>query len=721
MARAATRAGHAARSERSGVREVARAAVPDPRLALTEVLLASDDPAECAAEVLAWLRGAAGVSRGCVGLVDFDSMQCAVVAAIGLDEREIVAPIALDRADDPLSTLPVASEPVYFAQPPVGGGPLGGSPFHAIVLRPRSDQDELGLGLFFVSCPGAELPENVRWAAGMLGDKLASVRRRRSASDARQVRERQLMLAVLNAMPDPVLITDPDGRLLVANARAERLFASRDEESEGRRRAVALNNMLFSAALSSMVFSGLDQPGASELLLVDPTEGSDLLFELLSHVVRDSGEGTCVVSVLRNVTDLGRAAMEIELAYKKLRASEADVRAQRHRLELIIDSVADPIIVTDPAGEILLMNEPAERVFSVGDDAPPDALRWVRGNEAHFSSFVSNLLFGGHEQRRHRGELALVTPATGETLPVEAIAGKVLSEHGELNAVVTILHDRREALERARLYEQLEQAAGQLERRVQEATAELVRQNELLRRQALELERASAAKSQFLANMSHELRTPLNAILGYTSMLLMGISGELTPAQRHKAQRIEDNGKNLLAIVNEVLDISRIEAGRMPLHLSSFDLRDVVREVVAELEPIIARSQLAVGVELTTELPLLQSDRQKVKQIVLNLLGNALKFTREGSVRIDVRASRGTVAVTVTDTGIGIDDADQERIFEEFQQGDSSPTRRYGGTGLGLAICRRLARMLDGDISVKSRLGEGSTFELTLPTRVRRR
>lgn len=709
------------RADGSGVREVRRGAGADQRLALAEVLLAGDDPAECAAEVLAWLRASAGVVRGCVGLVDVEAMHCRVVAAVGIDEAPVLAPIPLDRPDDPISTLPVASEPVFFAEPLAGHGLLGGDPFHVLVLRPRSDVDELGLGLMFVSGLGPDLPDEVRWAAAMLGDKLASVRRRRSVSDARHVRERQLMLAVLNAVPDPVLLTDPDGRLLVANARAERLFASRDEESEGRRRAVALNNMLFSAALSSMVFSGQEQPSSSELVLVDPNEGSDLLFELMSHVVRDPGEGTCVVSVLRNVTDLGRAAMEIELAYKKLRASEADVRAQRHRLELIIDSVADPIIVTDPAGEILLMNEPAERVLSVSDDAPPDALRWVRGNEAHFSSFVSNLLFGGHEQRRHRGELGLVSPSTGETLPVEAIAGKVLSEHGELNAVVTILHDRREALERARLYEQLEQAAGELERRVQEATAELVRQNELLRRQALELERASAAKSQFLANMSHELRTPLNAILGYTSMLLAGISGELTPAQRHKAQRIEDNGKNLLAIINEVLDISRIEAGRMPLHVAKLDLRDVVREVVSELEPIITRSQLDVEVELAPALPALHSDRQKVKQIVLNLLGNALKFTREGGVRIRVHGGRGTVAVTVSDTGIGIADADHERIFEEFQQGDSSPTRRYGGTGLGLAICRRLARMLGGDISVQSRLGVGSTFELTLPTRVRKR
>jgi signal transduction histidine kinase len=295
----------------------------------------------------------------------------------------------------------------------------------------------------------------------------------------------------------------------------------------------------------------------------------------------------------------------------------------------------------------------------------------------------------------------------------------VLSEHGELVGIVTILHDRTEALEKERLYEQLKRASDELEEKVRQATAELVRQNELLRRQHIQLEQASALKSQFLANMSHEFRTPLNAILGYTSMLLQGIAGELAPQQKRNLARVDSNSKHLLSLINDILDISRIEAGKMPLHASEFPIPELVAEVVAELDPIILRSKLKVSTELDPEATVLQSDRQKVKQIVLNLLSNALKFTPEGAITVTSRRRRtdNTVAIAVKDTGIGIAPEDQSTIFEDFRQADSSPTREYGGAGLGLSICRRLASMLGGRITVESKVGSGSTFTLVLPSR----
>jgi len=387
-------------------------------------------------------------------------------------------------------------------------------------------------------------------------------------------------------------------------------------------------------------------------------------------------------------------------------------------LNLIIDSVADPIIVTDSTGATVLMNAPAEDLFTLVSGASETASRTVQANDAHFSSFISGLLLGetGPGEIR-RGEIGLMNPATSEPIPVEAIAGKVLTETGELTAVVTILHDRREALERAKLYEQLKTASDELQARVQAATAELATQNELLRRQAIELEQASRLKSQFLANMSHEFRTPLNAILGYTHMLLQGVAGDLLPAVKRQLQRIDSNGRHLMTIINEILDITRIEAGKMPMQLSEFNLNELVPEVMTELDPVIARSKLTVTPKLCPDLPMVYSDRQKVKQIIVNLLSNALKFTHEGGIQITVAYHQvdRTASVSVVDTGIGISPENHEKIFEDFRQVDDSPSRQYGGTGLGLAICRRLATALGGRITLESTMGKGSTFTLTIP------
>jgi len=348
------------------------------------------------------------------------------------------------------------------------------------------------------------------------------------------------------------------------------------------------------------------------------------------------------------------------------------------------------------------MNTPAERLFNAPGLEDEAALRRVRANGANLTSFVSNVLTRSGEQR-YRGEIQLTDPLVGRPLPVEALAGTILSEQGELMWVVTILHDLTEAIEKARLYEQLKQASVELERKVQEATGELAEQNELLRRQHIALEQASNLKSQFLANMSHEFRTPLNAILGYTHMLLNNVTGRVTEPQRKS--------------------LTRIEAGRMPLNATSFRVSELFAEVMSELEPIIKRSHLTVATRQRGAVPRVRSDRQKVKQIVLNLLSNALKFTPAGSVTMTASYDRRRreMAIAVKDTGVGIRLDDQAKVFEDFRQLDSSPTRGYGGTGLGLSICRRLANMLGGTIDLESDSGRGSTFTLRLPAKARRR
>jgi len=577
------------------------------------------------------------------------------------------------------------------------------------------------MGLLLAQVQMEHLDADVVWFSQIVGEKLARLRTRSVMGDRGFEHERRLLFGILNAVTDPLLLTDASGKLIIGNTHAERLFAARDDESEGRRHAVALNNMFLSAALASAAMQRPDEP-ARELVLVNPEDGSDLLFELLSTPVKDMREGTAVVSVLRDVTDLGRARAELDENYRRLRLADAEMRAERHRLELIMDTVADPIVVAEPSGEILLMNTPAERLFAVPVGGGSAEQRRVSTNDAHFSSFVSSLLLSGSNER-WRGDISLVDPLTGRLLPVEAVAGKILSEQNELTAIVTILHDRTEALEKARLYGELKLASEQLEAKVRSATAELAHHNELLRRQALALEQASALKSQFLANMSHEFRTPLNAILGYTNMLLQGTYGDLSPTQRRSMARVDSNSRHLLALINDILDISRIEAGRMPLQVSRFRASDLVAEVVQELEPVIARSAVRLDMQMRGRIPEIRSDRQKVKQILVNLLSNALKFTHEGEISItsEYDAAERRLRIAVRDTGIGIDPADQEKVFEDFRQVDSSPTRAYSGTGLGLSICRRLAAMLDGAVTLQSALGQGSTFTLELPISTRPR
>ena len=694
----------------------------EARLALLEELQRCADAAEAAQSASEWLLAHSGANRTLFAAPDHVRGALTGIAGAGIPARHLKKfALPLDDSDHPLIRALTNGSAVSFHSPrDTRLGVFGDAPFASIKIGGAGD--EPAYGLLLVS-PATEMREpSVRWVANVLGRYLHNVGGVAvgfGEEDPRVRREHALLFSIINAATDPILFTNMEGQLIIANARAEMLFTAPDDVSEGRRRAVQLNNMFFSAALSRTAL-GEGEAGRRELLLVDPTEGSDLLFELLSTVVSDPREGTGVVSILRNITDLRMATRQIDENYVKLRAAEAEVRAERDRLNLLIDSVADPIIVTDQEGEISLMNNPAERLFTVVPGSGEDAQRIVRANDAHFTSFVSGLLSTGWETTR-RGEILLVDPNTGKLVPVEALAAKMLSDIGELTAVVTILHDRTEAIERNQLYEQLKLASEELEGKVREATGELANQNELLRRQALELEQASAAKSQFLANVSHELRTPLNALLGYAAMTLQGVSGELSAPQRRNLSRIDANARHLLTLINEILDITRIEAGRMPIQIVPFNVPELVHEVTTELEPIIAKSGLQVVSKLSSDLPTLKTDRQKVKQILVNLLSNALKFTPKGTITIRAHApAKQSVAISVIDTGIGIPKGDQVKIFEDFRQVDQTPRRAYGGTGLGLSICRRLTTMLRGTLKVESKLGHGSVFTLSLPANLRK-
>jgi len=225
-----------------------------------------------------------------------------------------------------------------------------------------------------------------------------------------------------------------------------------------------------------------------------------------------------------------------------------------------------------------------------------------------------------------------------------------------------------------------------------------------------QLEEASQHKSQFLANMSHELRTPLNAILGYTELMADGAYGEPSEKMLGILQRLEANGKHLLGLINDVLDLSKIEAGQLVLELSDYSIQDIAQTVRSTLEPLAADKKLGFKVEVAPQLPSGRGDGRRLTQVLINLVGNAIKS----------EANNGAFHVSVRDTGPGISAADQAKLFQEFQQADNAITRKKGGTGLGLAISKRIIEMHGGRIWVESQPGKGSTFAFTLPVIVKR-
>jgi PAS domain S-box-containing protein len=248
---------------------------------------------------------------------------------------------------------------------------------------------------------------------------------------------------------------------------------------------------------------------------------------------------------------------------------------------------------------------------------------------------------------------------------------------------------------------------------------ELELNRQRIEQQNLQLIEAARLKSQFLATMSHELRTPMNAIIGFAQVLLRQRTASLSTTQVEMVERILNNGKNLLALINDILDLSKIEAGRLELVPEEFDLAQLINATVAELQPLAEQKQLKLNAIVNIDNSQIVNDSVRLRQVLVNLLSNAIKFTETGSVEISVCESEPMqLLLSVKDTGIGIAEADLPNIFEEFRQIDQTTTRKHGGTGLGLAITKSLVQMMQGTISVESKLGQGSTFKINLPRQV---
>ncbi|MEX2109748.1 MAG: ATP-binding protein [Gemmatimonadaceae bacterium] len=581
---------------------------------------------------------------------------------------------------------------------------LGYAPGGVVLIEAALDDDTL------VALMNAAL------LVGPVLARMSAVEEFRLSSD-RLDQQRGLLTAIVNSLPDPIVIINAQHDIVVQNRRAEHLLSVGSKDSEGRRRAVEINNLLFTSHLSKTAIGLKEGGGSRELNLVDPDEGNDLLFEVLTHDlgrVNGTEEGS-TVSVLRDVTDLRRAANELERQVQRVRLAEIEAKRERDRLNLILENVADPILVTDDRSNTILMNKEAEQLFEADDSESWERAAAVQANDTKFTTFISDFTISPSLARREQMKLHI--PDTGTELPVEVVSGKILNRRGEPLAIVSVLHDLTEQVENERLYDELKKFSSELEARIQAATADLAEQNTRLQWQSRELEKANRLKSEFLASMSHELRTPINALIGYASLMLDRIYGDLTPRQEEGLQRIQSAAQHLLALINDILDLAKIEAGRMPLHLEDVTLGAIMTEISQQIEPMVKKKDLSFNIELPSTNLVLHTDRTKVKQILLNLLSNAVKFTHTGGIWISVSKDEEDLRFDVRDTGIGIRAADLEAIWEDFRQVDQSRTREFGGTGLGLSITRKLVDGLGGHVFAESVFGQGSTFTVVLPIR----
>ena len=401
-----------------------------------------------------------------------------------------------------------------------------------------------------------------------------------------------------------------------------------------------------------------------------------------------------------------------EAANAQLSKAKSDAEREQTHLKTIMDTTVDGLIVTNEAGVMEAFNPACTKIFGYQPDevlGKNVALLMPEAERIHHSTHMSSYRNTGEKriiglEREVRGQRK-----NGETFPVELSIGE-FTDNGE-RRFVGVIRDitERRALrdELARRNEDLVASNGDLE----ELRIQLEARNQ-------HLERANNAKSAFLASMSHEVRTPMNGVLGMATTLL---SGDLTLEQRGAVQTIKESGEALLDILNDILDLSKIEAGRM--ELEEFDFR--ISELLTTTSKLWAGHATAKG--LTFEIShqadgidVVRADASRIRQMLYNLIGNAIKFTEDG--RIDVTVSREEsytgqgimLRFSVTDTGIGLTDAQAAKLFRPFVQADQSTTRKYGGTGLGLTICRKLAHMMGGDIGVESTPGEGSTFWFTV-------
>jgi PAS domain S-box-containing protein len=397
-----------------------------------------------------------------------------------------------------------------------------------------------------------------------------------------------------------------------------------------------------------------------------------------------------------------RIAVITDITERKL--MEEALRDSEQRFQVLAENSPVGIFQTNAEGSTIYVNPrwcqisglSKEEAMGTGwlravhhDDRENLSTGWKRATQTHDSS---------------QGEYRFVH----KDGTIEWVIGQAIPERNSKNSIVGYVGTITDITDRKRTEEELQKYRKHLEEMVETRTSELVIAKE-------RAESADRLKSAFLATMSHELRTPLNSIIGFTGILMQGLAGALNNEQKKQLGMVQNSAHHLLALINDVLDISKIEAGQLVVTLKRYDFHKSLNKIISSIRPLAERKGLELHTHISTGVGELVSDSRRVEQILLNLLNNAIKFTEKGFIQIGCTIADKTLVTRITDTGIGISDEDFEKLFKPFSQIDTGTTRTYEGTGLGLSICKRLVEKLGGSITVESKVGTGSTFTVTLP------
>ena len=430
------------------------------------------------------------------------------------------------------------------------------------------------------------------------------------------------------------------------------------------------------------------------------------------------------VACRRSIAEMRHTADRTATLEREVRTrqdAENDARNARARNDAILDVALDCVILVDETGRIAQFNPAAERTFgftsaeAVGADLvesifPPDRRTPVR------EAMASYLATGDTAILNRRLEL-IAFRKSGEDFPVEIVIAPISTDGGKMFAVYVRDITERKRIERELAnYTNVLEDAHDTQRKDAERLAILVDELRVAHQRA---ETATRAKSEFLASMSHELRTPLNAIILYSELLQETAEDEGQTGSVGDLKRIQSAGKHLLDLINGILDLSKIEAGKMVLSPETFQIKTMIAGLVDTVRPLVEKNRNTLTVLGADEVRPMHADLTKTRQILLNLLSNASKFTHDGAITVDVRECTidgiEMVEFSVTDTGVGMTVEQTQKVFDPFTQADVTTTRKYGGTGLGLAIVSRFCDLMGGSVSVESRPGEGSRFVVRLP------